>query len=249
MPSYNTVILDIEGTTTPITFVKDVMFPYVTTGLTKFLIENWGSSELNDQIELLRQQAEQDVKAGINQAVLIPQETSTNADQVRAAVERTIEWQMQEDRKIGALKSFQGYMWKEGFESGELRGQVYDDVVPAFDRWKEQGCKIYIYSSGSVPAQKLLFGYSEKGDLLHYFSGHFDTSIGLKVESTSYDAIAKAIQANPSDILFVSDNVKEIIAAEKAGFQVVLSDRPDITPLTEQDRLNRQVVTSFSQIP
>ncbi|KAI8579442.1 hypothetical protein K450DRAFT_271982 [Umbelopsis ramanniana AG] len=249
MPTYNTVILDIEGTTTPITFVKDVLFPYVTSGLYKFLTENWGSPGLDQQIELLRQQAEQDIEAGIKQAVLIPHETSSNADQVRAAVQQCIEWQMQEDRKIGALKSFQGYMWKEGYESGELCGQVYDDVVPAFDRWKQQGCKIYIYSSGSVPAQKLLFGHSVKGDLLPYFSGHFDTSIGSKIESSSYIAISKAIEANPSDILFVSDNVKEIIAAEEAGFQVVLSDRPDIAPLTQQDRLNRRVVTSFSQIP
>ncbi|GAB5593762.1 enolase-phosphatase E1 [Umbelopsis nana] len=246
---YNTVILDIEGTTTPITFVKDILFPYVTSGLAKFLSETWESPELEKHIELLRQQAEADVDSGIKQAVLIPREAHGNADQVRAAIQQSIEWQMRKDRKIGALKSFQGFMWKEGYQSGELCGQVYDDVVPALKRWKEHGCKIYIYSSGSVPAQKLLFGHSEKGDLLPYFTDHFDTSIGSKVEPSSYVAIAKAIETNPSDILFVSDNVKEIAAAEAAGFQTAISDRPGNAPLTEQDKINRRVVTSFSQIP
>ncbi|KAM3580642.1 enolase-phosphatase E1 [Umbelopsis sp. WA50703] len=206
--TYNTVILDIEGTTTPITFVKDVLFPYVTSGLYKFLTDTWASAELKQHIDLLRQQAELDAEAGMKQAVLIPDDTHGNADQVKAAVQQSIEWQMREDRKIGALKSFQGFMWKKGYDSGELLGQVYDDVVPALDRWKHNGCKIYIYSSGSVPAQKLLFGHSDKGDLLPYFSGHFDTSIGSKIESSSYNAIAQDISTQPSEILFVSDNVK-----------------------------------------
>ncbi|KAG2173846.1 hypothetical protein INT43_005266 [Umbelopsis isabellina] len=247
-PTYNTVILDIEGTTTPITFVKDVLFPYVTSGLYKFLTDTWGATELKQHVELLRQQAELDAEAGMKQAVLIPHETHSNADQVKAAIQQSIEWQMREDRKIGPLKSFQGYMWKSGYETGELQGQVYDDVVPALDRWKADGCKIYIYSSGSVPAQKLLFGHSEKGDLLPYFSGHFDTSIGSKIESSSYNAIARAISIQPSEILFVSDNVKEIIAAEEAGFQTVISDRPGNAPLSAKDRANHKVVTAFDQI-
>ncbi|CAO3668961.1 unnamed protein product [Umbelopsis vinacea] len=246
--SYNTVILDIEGTTTPITFVKDTLFPYV---IWDFPNSCWkiGAKELEEQIELLRQQAEQDVDSGMKQAVLIPYDFHGNAEQVRAAIQQSIEWQMHEDRKIGALKSFQGFMWKEGYQSGELCGQVYDDVVPALQRWKEHGCKIYIYSSGSVPAQKLLFGYSDKGNLLPYFTDHFDTSIGSKQESSSYVAIAQTIQTDPSNILFVSDNVKEIKAAEEAGFQTVISDRIGNVPLTEQDKTNRRVVTSFSQIP
>ncbi|RUS18989.1 HAD-like domain-containing protein [Endogone sp. FLAS-F59071] len=127
---------------------------------------------------------------------------------------------------------------------------VYDDVVPALNRWRDTGAKIYIYSSGSVPAQKLLFGYSDKGDLLQYFSGYYDTAVGLKIESQSYRNIAKDIgkESDPSTILFVSDNVKETTAAQQAGFLVAVSDRPGNTPLTEEDRVRFPVVTSFAQI-
>ncbi|CAO3631034.1 unnamed protein product [Mucor fragilis] len=209
MASCDTVILDIEGTITPITFVKETLFPYVTSGLSAFLDRTWETDELKKQVELLREQAKKDVDANMDQAVLIPTESEASADQIKSAVIETISWQMKADRKIGALKSFQGYMWKEGYESGVLRGVVYDDVVPALDQWKAAGKKIYIYSSGSVPAQKLLVGYSTKGDLMGYFSGYFDTTVGLKTESASYKNIAQLIgkENDTKSILFVTDNI------------------------------------------
>ncbi|RCI04536.1 hypothetical protein CU098_013107, partial [Rhizopus stolonifer] len=241
-------ILDIEGTITPITFVHETLFPYVTSGLSAFLDRTWDSPELKQQIELLRDQAKKDVEAGIPQAILIPSSESP-ADQIKAAVIETINWQMKADRKIGALKSFQGYMWKEGYESGVLRGVVYDDVVPALDQWKASGKQIYIYSSGSVPAQKLLVGYSTKGDLTKYFSGYFDTSVGLKIESVSYRNIAQQIgkENDTNRILFVTDNIKEIFAATEAGYQVVISDRPGNAPLDPESK-QFKIVTSFEQI-
>ncbi|CEP07045.1 hypothetical protein [Parasitella parasitica] len=249
MANYDTVILDIEGTITPITFVKETLFPYVTSGLSTFLDRAWGSKELKNQIELLREQAKKDVDAHSNQAVIIPNESEASAAEIKSAVIETISWQMKADRKIGALKSFQGYMWKEGYESGELRGEVYDDVVPALDKWKADDKKIYIYSSGSVPAQKLLVGYSTKGDLMSYFSGYFDTGVGLKTESTSYKNIARQIgkENDTEHILFVTDNINEIFAAAKAGYQVVISDRPGNAPLGPESK-NYKIVTSFDQI-
>ncbi|CAO0793780.1 unnamed protein product [Mucor circinelloides] len=247
MDNYDTVILDIEGTITPITFVKETLFPYVTSGLSAFLDRTWETDELKKQIELLREQAKKDVDAKMEQAVIIPTEAS--ADQIKSAVIETIAWQMKADRKIGALKSFQGYMWKEGYESGVLRGVVYDDVVPALDQWKAAGKKIYIYSSGSVPAQKLLVGYSTKGDLMSYFSGYFDTAVGLKTESASYKNIAQQIgkENDTKSILFVTDNINEIFAATEAGYQVVISDRPGNAPLGPESK-QFKIVTSFDQI-
>ncbi|KAL1918686.1 uncharacterized protein VTP21DRAFT_2708 [Calcarisporiella thermophila] len=248
MDTYDVVVLDIEGTTTPITFVHDCLFPYVLENIEEFLEKNWGTDELKHYIRLLREQAEKDVEEKMENALPIPLETDTNSAQVKRAVIDCIRWQMSIDRKIGALKSFQGYMWKSAYNSGSLKGVIYNDVVPALEKWREQGKKIYIYSSGSVPAQKLLFGYSDKGDLLHYFSGHYDTSIGLKVERESYEKIAKDIGINPTRILFVSDNIHEIVAANEAGFQTAISDRPGNAPLTEEARQKHRVVTSFLQL-
>ncbi|KAI7897819.1 2,3-diketo-5-methylthio-1-phosphopentane phosphatase [Cokeromyces recurvatus] len=249
MSNYDTVILDIEGTITPITFVKETLFPYVTSGLSAFLDRTWNSEDLKKQIELLRVQAKKDVEDKIPQAILIPTETEASSEEIKAAVTETIAWQMQMDRKIGALKSFQGYMWKEGYESGILCGVVYDDVTPVLDKWKAEGKKIYIYSSGSVPAQKLLVGYSTKGDLTSYFSGYFDTNVGLKTETESYRNIAKQIgkENETSSILFVTDNIKEIFAAKEAGYQVIISDRPGNSPLGPESK-EFKIITSFDQI-
>ncbi|KAI8098495.1 2,3-diketo-5-methylthio-1-phosphopentane phosphatase [Halteromyces radiatus] len=245
---YNTVVLDIEGTITPITFVKDVLFPYVTNGLDAFLDRSWGTSDLDQYIQLLREQAEKDVKAGIPEAVVIPPTGSSSVEDIKAAIKQNIHWQMASDRKIGALKAFQGYMWKEGYASGEIVGIVYDDVVPALDRWKKEGKNIYIYSSGSVPAQKLLVGHTKQGDLSKYFSGYFDTSIGLKVEEQSYLNISKELKIdNKNTILFVTDNINEVYAAEKAGIQVVIANRPGNAPLPSLDSSYR-IVTTFDSL-
>ncbi|ORE10718.1 2,3-diketo-5-methylthio-1-phosphopentane phosphatase [Rhizopus microsporus var. microsporus] len=247
MSNYDTVVLDIEGTITPITFVHETLFPYVTSGLKAFLDRVWDSPELKDQIELLRKQAKQDVDNKIPEANLIPTEAEASPEEIKSSVIKNINWQMKADRKIGALKSFQGYMWKEGYESGELRGVIYDDVLPRLDQWIAEGKKIYIYSSGSVPAQKLLVGFSTKGDLSKYFSGYFDTKIGLKIEPESYKKIAQEINKECSSILFVSDNIKEIVAASEVGYQVVISDRPGNAPLGDESKAFK-IITSFDQI-
>ncbi|KAF9113397.1 hypothetical protein BGX27_001627 [Mortierella sp. AM989] len=247
---YDAVVSDIEGTTTPIVFVKDNLFPYVTSKLPEFLKRNWSSEEMKSAIEALRAQAAKDVADGLPDATLIETESAEAiADKIQQDVIASIGWQMKADRKIGALKAFQGYMWREGYANGDLKGEIYKDVIPAFDQWKKEEKKLYIYSSGSIAAQKLLFKFSEKGDLLHYFSGHYDTTIGPKVEAESYTKIASDIGLNPNRILFLSDNIHEIVAAKKAGFQAVIIDRPGNAILSEEDRKSHIVVKSFLDIP
>ncbi|KAI9491049.1 2,3-diketo-5-methylthio-1-phosphopentane phosphatase [Zychaea mexicana] len=249
---YDTVVLDIEGTITPITFVKDtlVFFFLSRSSLTgkrldAFLDRNWGSTDLESYVELLREQAQKDVGGGEAEAVVIPKEGKP--EEIKAAIKKNIEWQMAADRKNGALKAFQGFMWKDGYSTGELCGEIYADVVPLLDQWRAAGKPIYIYSSGSVPAQKLIVGYSDKGDLSKYFSGYFDTAIGLKVEAASYEKIAQEIGKDPSRILFVSDNIKEIQAAKQAKYQAVISERPGNAPLGPESK-DFKIVTSFEQL-
>ncbi|KAG0039472.1 Enolase-phosphatase E1 [Podila clonocystis] len=247
---YEAVVSDIEGTTTPIVFVKENLFPYVTIKLPEFLKRNWATEEMKTAIEALRVQAAKDIADGLAEATPIAVESAEiSADKVQQDVIACIGWQMKADRKIGALKAFQGYMWKEGYANGDLKGEIYPDVVPSFEQWKAEGKKLYIYSSGSIPAQKLLFGFSQSGDLLHYFAGHYDTTIGQKIEAESYTKIAKDIGLEPSKILFLSDNIHEIVAAKKAGLQAVVTDRPGNAPLTADERAANIVVQSFLDIP
>ncbi|KAG0353345.1 HAD-like domain-containing protein [Gamsiella multidivaricata] len=247
---YDVILSDIEGTTTPIVFVKENLFPYVTSNLEVFLKKNWDNEEMKNAVEALRVQAAKDVADGLPGVTAIATESAdVLAEKVQQDVIASIGWQMKADRKIGALKAFQGYMWKEGYANGDLKGVIYDDVIPAFDQWITEGKKVYIYSSGSIGAQKLLFGFSEKGDVLHYFSGHYDTTIGPKVEAESYAKIAADIGLDPSKILFLSDNIHEIVAAKKAGFQAVVIDRPGNSPLSAEERANNIVVKSFLEIP
>ncbi|KAI1297748.1 hypothetical protein EDD11_006987 [Mortierella claussenii] len=247
---YDVIVSDIEGTTTPIVFVKENLFPYVASKLPEFLVKNWSSNEMKEAVEALRVQANKDIADGLSAATPIATESAdVPSEKVQQDVIASIAWQMQADRKIGALKAFQGYMWKEGYGNGDLKGALYEDVISAFDAWKAEGKKLYIYSSGSIAAQKLLFGFSEKGDVLHYFSGHFDTTTGPKVEAGSYTKIAADIGVEPARILFLSDNIHEIVAAKKAGLQTVLTDRPGNAPLTTEDRASNFIVKSFLEIP
>jgi enolase-phosphatase E1 len=149
------------------------------------------------------------------------------------------------DRKQKALKDFQGYMWKSSYESGELIGYVYQDVFDFLIHCQAQKVPVYIYSSGSVPAQKLLFGYSNHGNLLPYIQGHFDTDIGSQNEKESYSRIAEAIKVSPSDILFLSDNPREIEAAILAGMQAKIVIRKGNVLLSADDKAAFESIETF----
>lgn len=210
------ILLDIEGTTTPINFVYQVLFPFARRSLRAYLIQHWSTDEVQTDLALLREEHAADTQQGLNPPVL-----QTDVE----SVTEYLYWLMDRDRKSTPLKSLQGKIWRQGYESGELLSQVFDDVPPALQRWHQHGKQIYIYSSGSVLAQKLLFGHTVAGDLNPLLSGYFDTTIGAKTETESYCRIAANIQQPPETILFVSDVVAELNAASTAGMQCALSVR------------------------
>ena len=224
-------LLDIEGTTTSIAFVYDTLFPFARAHLESFLARNWQTPGVQDDLQAFRSLAAEDAAAG---RVVPPIEPDhAGPDAVRNSLVRNVLAQMDGDRKTTALKSLQGRIWKDGYANGELKGHVYPDVAPALRRWNDAGEPVYIYSSGSIAAQKLLFGASEAGDLLPLIDGHFDTTTGPKKEAASYAAIARELGVAPSDVTFVTDNIDEARAADDAGMVAVLSVRPGNPELPE----------------
>jgi enolase-phosphatase E1 len=206
------VLLDIEGTTTPVRFVYDVLFPYARTGTAALL----ASDASHDLIAALRREhgADPDRSA-----------PSWDSRHQHASALRYVEWLMDRDRKSTALKELQGRVWERGFRDGTLRAEVYPDVPPALHRWRAAGRRIAIFSSGSVHAQKLLFAHTAAGDLTPLLDGYFDTTTGPKREAASYTRIAAQLAAAPADVLFVSDVAEELEAAAAAGMQVALCVR------------------------
>lgn len=242
-------MLDIEGTTTPITFVKDILFPYIREHLEDYLSDHWEEDECKQDVHLLKKQMEEDHRLHRACPVhMVDQTVHTDEEKAIREVVENVLWQMAADRKSTALKQLQGHMWRSAYNSGKIRGEVYQDVVPAIRSWRRQGLKIYIYSSGSVEAQKLLFGYSVEGDLLDLFDGHFDTNIGLKVESKSYTRIAERIGCAPEEIMFLTDVTREAKAAEEAGLNVAVVVRPGNLELTEEEGATYSLITSFSNL-
>ncbi|KAL4580347.1 hypothetical protein LXL04_016537 [Taraxacum kok-saghyz] len=241
------VVLDIEGTTTPISFVTDVLFPYARDNVRMHLEETYDSDDTRDDIELLRSQVHDDLQNGVIGAVPIPSD-DTGKEEVISALVANVDGMIKADRKITSLKQLQGHIWRTGFEKNELQSVVYDDVPHALERWHASGVKVYIYSSGSRLAQRLLFGYTNHGDLRKYLCGFFDTTIGNKKETKSYIEISESLGVDkPSDILFVTDVVQEAVAAKAAGLEVMISVRPGNGPLPEDHGF--MMIKSFMEIP
>lgn len=217
------VLLDVEGTTSAVSYVYDVMFPYARTRLESYLDQHWGSDALRP---LLDQCAVDLGHADFNSWVAATQSTDPRSLLVRQA----IAW-MEGDVKATGLKALQGQIWESGFRSGQLRAHVFPDVRPALEGWKTAGVDVRIYSSGSVLAQKMFFGHSEVGDLLPWLSGHYDTTIGPKREAESYVRVAADWGLPPGGIVFLSDIVAELRAAQNAGMRGVLVVRPGNAPV------------------
>jgi enolase-phosphatase E1 len=205
------ILLDIEGTTTPIAFVHDVLFSYAREHVAEFLKANSAA----DDVALLRQEHAVDVKEGRNPPPLTTE---------------YVHWLIALDRKSTGLKSLQGKIWRQGYEEGSLQSQVFADVAPAFQRWRERGLRISIFSSGSVLAQQLVFAHTEAGDLTRFIDSYFDTNVGKKGEAESYRKIAETMELEPEQILFISDVVTELEASNEAGMRTIMSIRPGNEP-------------------
>ena len=216
------LLLDIEGTTTPIDFVYSVLFPYARTHVKNFLAVHRSLPEVQADIAGLFEENAEDARRGLDPPMLEGPAERLSLD----AVEAYLRWLMDRDSKATPLKSLQGKIWDEGYRKGELRSQVFEDVPPAFKRWRKQAKKVCIYSSGSVLAQKLLFANTEAGDLTPFISGYFDTNIGAKKGPESYRRIAGELELETPALLFVSDVADELDAAASAGFQTLLCIRP-----------------------
>jgi enolase-phosphatase E1 len=205
------IVTDIEGTTSSIDFVHKVLFPYASEHLPLFIREHRHDAEVNKQLR----------------------DASTLANRPNADTEELIhillQW-IRDDIKATPLKALQGLVWENGYKTGAFTGHVYIDVEPNLKKWFAQDIALYVYSSGSVDAQKLLFGYSDAGDLTGYFSGYFDTRIGNKRESHSYQAIVSQLGLPAQEILFLSDIAEELDAAASADMHTIqLLRQPDIT--------------------
>lgn len=232
------VLLDIEGTTTPIDFVFKVLFPYARSHTDRFLEQHGSSPDVLEDLDGLRREHLEDTGQGFSPPALKnPHEPGSFAAYV--------DWLIERDRKSTPLKSLQGKIWAEGYASGELRSQVFDDVPPALKRWQGQNRTIAIFSSGSVLAQRLLFAHTAAGDLTRFLSAYFDTTIGTKTDPASYEKIARRLERSPAEIVFISDVVSELDGAEAAGVQALLCERPGNHPQPENAH---DVIRTFDNV-
>jgi enolase-phosphatase E1 len=223
MAEIRAIVTDIEGTTSSIAFVKDVLFPYAYEHLPDYIWDN--EKDLSGILDDVRSQENN-------------KDLSTN--EVIEVLRRYID----EDQKVTPLKTLQGLIWQKGYNEGALHGHIYEDATKGLKRWKKMGIALYVYSSGSTAAQKLLFANTPDGDLTKLFSGYFDTTTGPKKEFLSYEKIAASINVSPDSILFLSDSSDELAAASEAGMHVVLLDRDN----TSAGKAPYPVAQSFDDI-
>jgi len=205
------IVTDIEGTTSSLAFVKEVLFPYARAHLREYILAHDEDPVVIEQLEAVRAI----VREG--QVPVVP-DVSITAPSLEETIEILLQW-IDEDRKLTPLKALQGLVWEQGYRQRDFYGHVYADAVQALQGWYEQGLSLYIYSSGSAQAQRLLFSHTEYGDLTPLFSGYFDTRIGAKGEVDAYRQIAGSLALEADEILFLSDIETELAAAEGAGMQ------------------------------
>lgn len=219
------IVTDIEGTTSAISFVMDELFPFARRHLAEFVRANKDDAQVNGVL------------------MDVAKELGASELDLEQVINALIQW-IDEDRKITPLKSLQGMIWRAGYESGELKGHIFKDASDQLRRLHQLGVKLYVYSSGSVAAQKLLFGHSREGDLTPLFSGYFDTLVGHKREAESYTNILKSIGFDANEVLFLSDVKEELDAAKAAGIETLGLNRDGATT----DFGEHASATDFSQI-
>jgi len=233
------ILLDVEGTTSALAYVHEVLFPYARRHLEEFLRNCWNDPEVvqaRERISLDAGITQYDDRRGSEEA------RGVALDRLCAEVNRL----MDADVKATGLKQLQGLIWEQGFRSGELRSHVFSDVPPALVAWNAAGLDVRVFSSGSVAAQRLFFTHTEAGDLTFRFRGHYDTTLGPKREAASYATISSDMQLRPSEILFLSDVVSELDAARAAGLETGLVVRPgNVAPASGHQHAT---ITNFAQV-
>lgn len=212
--SIKAVLTDIEGTTSSISFVKDVLFPYAAEHLDGFV-----KSHLQNP----------DVQQALHETAQL---SGHNPDDLTRLLNQLHDW-LREDKKITPLKTLQGLIWQAGYEQGDYQAHMYEDATECLRQWHAQGLPLYVYSSGSVHAQKLFFANTVDGDLLPLFSSHFDTTTGSKQDKTSYEKICRALHLEPQTLLFLSDIEAELDAAAAAGLQTCWLVREQSTSIAQ----------------
>jgi enolase-phosphatase E1 len=226
MTNIRAIVTDVEGTATSIAFVKETLFPYARAHLADFVAAHADDAEVASLLAEARA-------------------LSGRPDYDRDQTVRLLQGWIDADKKATPLKALQGLVWQDGYSRGELVGDVYADAADYLRRWHAAGIRLYVYSSGSVQAQRLIFGYTPHGDLTPLFSGFFDTRIGGKLDQASYHAIAAAIDTPPAQMLFLSDNAGELDAARLAGMRTWCLDRGEavVSPAA-----GHPVAADFSEI-
>jgi enolase-phosphatase E1 len=231
---YRQLLLDIEGTTCPVSFVAETLFPYASAHLGTFLEQQSQDEAVQQLLSDVEQAWQQDAD---------PQALQLRADRARPLA--YLQLLIRQDRKLTALKDLQGLVWRAGYASGALKAPLYSDVPAALQRWYAAGVALAVYSSGSVPAQQLLYGHSTAGDLRPLFQHWFDTRIGPKQNAESYRCIAEQLPYPADAVLFISDALAECEAAAAAGMAVLFSDR-DGNPQRDPGPFER--ISSFDQL-
>jgi 2,3-diketo-5-methylthio-1-phosphopentane phosphatase len=234
------ILLDIEGTTVPITFVYNILFPYSRERMFAYLSEHGDDPEIQNALLNLKVGNQADVKHGAPAS-----NGKTGSEYLNWAATYCL-WLMDRDRKTTSLKMIQGLIWEEGFNRGELQSELFSDVPGCLSSWHANRHRIAIYSSGSVSAQKLVFGYTPFGNLLPFIEAFFDTRTGPKQDAKSYERIASELSLEARDVLFVSDVLAELDAASTAGMSVALSIRPGNAPVSNNHFY--RTVTSLKEL-
>jgi enolase-phosphatase E1 len=240
-PPIRVILLDIEGTTTPISFVHEVLFPYARAHVKSYLTAHLDSPETIASLAQLRKEQALDTERALDPPALV---TDTRAAKINSIV-AYVEWLIDRDRKSTGLKALQGEIWKQGYLDGTLRAPLFADVLPALERWRRGGLRVAIFSSGSMLAQKLLFAHTQAGDVTEFIESYFDTTTGPKAAIESYQLIAADLGVKADEILFISDVAAELDAARDAGFQTLLCVRPGNYPQPDHDH---RIISSFDEV-
>lgn len=231
------ILLDIEGTTSSVRFVYEVMFPYAREHVGDYLEHHWQSDATQQAITQMAHDAHFETMGSWF--------ATTDLDPRFLVLDHFVDL-MDQDIKATGLKMLQGLIWDSAFKSGLIKAHLYDDVKVAMETWCKHGMRIYIYSSGSIPTQKQFFQHTVAGDLLSYLSGHFDTTTGPKRQAESYRQIANELTVPACEILFISDIVQELDAAREAGMHTLLSMRPENQPVDNTH--GHHMICSFEQV-